>query len=118
MGVLRVINKKDGTFSDLDSEMLTILSTQAGIALKNAELFNQMDRSRAKFRSLLDIIVAMQSDMGTNSLIFTMTQRSPSVVGADRCTIFMVDQDNKELWAMQGEVSYVEKPNMDLFSNI
>lgn len=105
VGVLQVINKKDGTFSDLDSEMLTILSTQAGIALKNAELFNQMDRSRAKFRSLLDIIVAMQTDMGTNSLIFTMTQRSPSVVGADRCTIFMVDQDNKELWAMQGEVN-------------
>ena len=85
--------------------MMTILSTQAGIALKNADLFNQMETSRAKFRSLLDIIVAMQSDMGTNSLIFTMTQRAPTVVGADRCTIFLVDKENKELWAMQGEVN-------------
>lgn len=34
-----------------------------------------------------------------------MTQRAPKVVGADRCTIFLVDNDNQELWAMQGEVN-------------
>ena len=85
--------------------MLTILSTQAGIALKNANLYLQMENSRQKFRSLLDIIAALQSELGTNSLIFTMTQRAPKVVGADRCTIFLVDNDNQELWAMQGEVN-------------
>ena len=85
--------------------MLTILSTQAGIALKNANLYLQMEKSRQKFRSLLDIIAALQSELGTNSLIFTMTQRAPKVVGADRCTIFLVDNDNQELWAMQGEVN-------------
>lgn len=106
VGVLQVINKKDDSvFSDLDAEMLTILSTQAGIALKNANLYLQMENSRQKFRSLLDIIAALQSELGTNSLIFTMTQRAPKVVGADRCTIFLVDNDNQELWAMQGEVN-------------
>lgn len=106
VGVLQVINKKDNSaFSDLDAEMLTILSTQAGIALKNANLYLQMEKSREKFRSLLDIIAALQSELGTNSLIFTMTQRAPKVVGADRCTVFLCDDDNQELWAMQGEVN-------------
>lgn len=43
--------------------MLTILSTQAGIALKNANLYLQMENSRQKFRSLLDIIAALQSEV-------------------------------------------------------
>ena len=43
------------------------------------------------YRSLLDIISAMQNQMGVNSLIFTITQRTTRVVDADRCTLYLVD---------------------------
>jgi adenylate cyclase len=82
-----------------------MLATQAGIALQNANLFRNSEDSRDKFRSLLDIIRAMQGEMGVNSLIFTITQRTTRVVDADRCTLFLVDNVHKGLFAMQGEVN-------------
>lgn len=43
--------------------------------------------------------------MGVNSLIFTITQRTIRVVDADRCTLFLVDNIHRGLFAMQGEVN-------------
>lgn len=105
VGVLQAINKKDGIFTNIDDEVMTMLSTQAGVALQNAILFRSSEASRDKFRSLLDIIRAMQGEMGVNSLIFTITQRTTRVVDADRCTLFLVDNVSRSLYAMQGEVN-------------
>ncbi|CAE7818630.1 PDE11A [Symbiodinium microadriaticum] len=105
VGVLQAINKRDGIFGQIDEDVMNMLSTQAGIALQNANLFRISEDSRDKFRSLLDIIRAMQGEMGVNSLIFTITQRTTRVVDADRCTLFLVDNVHKGLFAMQGEVN-------------
>jgi adenylate cyclase len=105
IGVLQAINKNDGLFSSIDVEVMNTLSLQAGIALLNARLFANANKSRDKFRSLLDIISAMQGQMGVNSLIFTITQRTTRVVDADRCTLYLVDNVQRGLFAMQGEVN-------------
>jgi adenylate cyclase len=105
VGVLQAINKKEGTFSSTDEEVMSMLATQAGIAIQNANLFRNAESARDKFRSLLDIIRAMQGEMGVNSLIFTITQRTIRVVEADRCTLYLVDNVHRGLFAMQGEVN-------------
>jgi adenylate cyclase len=104
VGVLQAINKKDGAFTATDEDVMNLLATQAGIALQNANLFRNAEGARDKFRSLLDIIRAMQGEMGVNSLIFTITQRTIRVVDADRCTLYLVDNVHRGLFAMQGEV--------------
>lgn len=43
IGVLEVINKKQGKFREQDIETLSILSAQAAIAITNARLFEQTD---------------------------------------------------------------------------
>eukprot|EP01038_Epipyxis_sp_PR26KG_P008567 gene8567-11577_t len=105
VGVLQAINKLDAAFSPTDEEVMSMLATQAGIALQNANLFRHAESARDKFRSLLDIIRAMQGEMGVNSLIFTITQRTIRVVDADRCTLYLVDNVHRGLFAMQGEVN-------------
>lgn len=46
IGVLEVINKKDGTpFVDEDAELLTTFSGQAAVAIENARLFQQTDQA-------------------------------------------------------------------------
>ena len=104
IGVLQAINKKDGTFGTVDEEVMSMLSMQAGIAMQNAIHYRNAESARDKFRSLLDIIRAMQGELGVNSLIFTITQRTIRVVEADRCTLYLVDNVQKGLFAMQGEV--------------
>ena len=105
VGVLQAINKKDGSFSQTDEEVMEMLATQSGIAVQNANIFRSSENARDKFRSLLDIIRAMQGELGVNSLIFTITQRTTRVVDADRCTLYLVDNVHRGLFAMQGEVN-------------
>ena len=105
VGVLQAINKKDSSFNSTDEDVMSMLATQAGIAIQNANLYRLSESARDKFRSLLDIIRAMQGEMGVNSLIFTITQRTIKVVEADRCTLYLVDNVHRGLFAMQGDVN-------------
>ncbi len=43
VGVLEVINKVNGNFSDTDESMLLVLGAQAAVAIENARLFQQSD---------------------------------------------------------------------------
>jgi len=43
VGVLEVLNKKDGTFTSGDENLLTVLGAQAAVAIENARLFQQSD---------------------------------------------------------------------------
>ena len=49
-GVLQAINKKDGTFSQTDEEVMDLLATQSGIAVQNANVFRSAEASRDKVR--------------------------------------------------------------------
>lgn len=43
VGVLEVLNKRDGKFTDNDEELLLVLAAQAAIAIENTRLFQQSD---------------------------------------------------------------------------
>ena len=43
VGVLEVLNKRDGQFTDNDEELLLVLAAQAAIAIENTRLFQQSD---------------------------------------------------------------------------
>ena len=43
VGVLEVLNKQQGEFSEADEDLLTVLSAQAAVAIENTRLFQQSD---------------------------------------------------------------------------
>lgn len=61
----------------------------------------QTKRAHAQVVSLLDIVKSLHSNMGINSFMFTVTERSPKLVDADRCTLYLVDHNRQELWSLQ-----------------
>ena len=109
VGVVQMINKANGPFGPADEEVLDMLSGQAGIALRNADLWNTALANQAKVNSMMDLIKALYGNLGINSLIFTLTNRVPDIVDADRCTIYIHDAAENELWAMQGEANFKVK---------
>lgn len=104
VGCIQAINSANGVFSEVDEEILGILCAQAGVALRNADLYSLAVKSHEKVRGLLEVIRAMHDNLGINSLMFTITQRAHTIVDADRCTFFLANHASRELWAMQGEV--------------
>jgi putative methionine-R-sulfoxide reductase with GAF domain len=78
IAVLQAINKLNGaTFSSDDQMVLEKLTMLAGISLRNAQLFEDSELQKNKVQSLLDVIRTMSTNMGLNSIIFTITQRFP-----------------------------------------
>ena len=111
VAVLQAINKlAEGESGDAvaftihDEMLVEHLASQVGIILRNTVLFEEVRESQRKVRSLLEIVRSLHSNMGTQSLVFTVTERTPALVGADRCTCFLVDKKRSELWSMHASV--------------
>jgi len=109
VAVLQAINKKSSAnkitiFMQEDEIMAEHMAMQVGVILSNQMLQERMKRTHNQVVSLLEIIKALHANLGINSLMFTITERSPSLVDADRCTLYLVDRARNELWSLQGAV--------------
>ena len=91
-------------FTESDMIMMDYLQAQVGVILRNAVARKQLSVESERVNALLDIVRSLNAGMGTASLIFTITNRTPALVNADRCTVYMVDNKREELWSMQGAV--------------
>lgn len=62
IGVFQVLNKKDGSFTDADEDILFAIGTNAGIAIENNRLLsirqNMLNEQRKLFESLIDTLAA------------------------------------------------------------
>lgn len=110
VAVLQAINKKaedDGKFTSFDEDdemVLEHMSMQVGVCLSNQLLSERTKRTHGQVLSLLEIVKSLHSNMGINSLMFTITEKSPSLVDADRCTLYLADKARSELWSLQGAI--------------
>ena len=110
IAVLQAINKKsvNGTdmlpFGDNDETLLSHLAEHMGVILRNALLKDETMRAHQKVRAMMDIVRQLHGDLGISSLMYAITERTPNLVDADRCTLYLVDKTHKELTSMQGAV--------------
>ncbi len=70
-----------------------------------AALQSEMERERAKLRALQEIGALLGSTLDLNELLEMVLERVSSVVGSDRATLYLLDEETNELWSKvaQGE---------------
>ncbi len=64
IGAIEMLNKRDGTFTEEDSDRLVAFSKWAAIALHNARLYQELDEAKERLASTEAI--AVMSDMALN----------------------------------------------------
>jgi len=52
IGVFQVLNKRDGEFTALDEQLLASLSSQAAVAVENAKLYEEVQRTLTQLQTL------------------------------------------------------------------
>lgn len=105
VGVLQAINKlAGGPFTKTDTILVENLASHIGVALRNAQLFDDARASRDKTAALLEIVKLLHSDSSPQSVMFTLTHRSHQLVDADRCSLYLLDAPKRELVVMQGDI--------------
>ncbi len=105
IGVVQVINKSGGLFTENDEDLLQALGAQAAIALENARLTAQLTDRIERTESLLDLMHSFTSELERDRLLPVIMEKTTKAMKADRSTLFLIDRKTDELFSRvaQGE---------------
>ncbi len=115
IGVLEVINKKDGTgFRQEDSELLTTFAGQAAIAIENARLFTRTDEALARRVEELDMLQRIDRELNAgldvDRIIGLTLDWAMKVTGASAGAVVLASDDPEKL-VVVADRGYGDKMN-------
>jgi adenylate cyclase len=94
-----------GAGTELDDELLQLVklfASQASSLIKNCELYTNAMSQNAKVKSkleLLDVSKAFASELDQHTLMMTIIEKTRTVLDADRCALFILDEVRNQMWA-------------------
>jgi adenylate cyclase len=100
VGVVQVLNKKEGDFTTDDETLLEAIASQASTALLNAQLFEDIKKAQEQESQLLDVTSAISSELHLEPLLLKIMQTTTEILEADRSTLFMHDEKTNDLWSI------------------
>jgi len=114
IGVIQVLNKKEGEFTDEDLDLLEAMTTQAAVALQSTQFEEHMKKTREKEMEFLDVVADVTSELELGSLLAKVMAEATRMLSADRSTLFMNDEKTSELFsrvAMGDGIGEIRLPN-------
>ncbi len=99
VGVFQVLNKRHGAFTRRDEELLAAFGAQAGIAIRNALLNEEIRKRMQTSQILLNVMRQVSSELEIDRLLQKIVAQTSEVMNADRCTLFLVHRKSGELWS-------------------
>src|SRR6266851_3746040 len=114
IGVLQMLNKKNGEFTPEDLHLLEAMTRQTAITLRNHQFVENMKVSREQEMKFLDLLADITSDFDLNAMLSKIVREAANMLRADRATLFLNDEKKKELFsrvAMGDKVGEIRLPN-------
>ncbi|MBF0545957.1 MAG: GAF domain-containing protein [Candidatus Riflebacteria bacterium] len=99
VAVIQVINKKKGSFTHRDIELLKSLSRPLSLALENALLYENVIASQKKIQALLKVANSLSSALDLKALFSVIMAKASELLNADRSSLFLIDNETNELWS-------------------
>ena len=106
-GIIQMLNKKTKhggnawqAFDESDEEVLNALASQAAIALENSQVTSAISKAQNLNKDLMSVSMAVSSQQDLSTLFPTIMNHAKELLGADRCTLFLLDEDKDELWSL------------------
>ena len=101
-GVLHAVNKvlPDGTKSSFNSEdefIMRALGRRLGIIINNVQMYQDMKQTQKKVEVLLETTKSLSSTLQLDELVRMIIDAAKELLNADRCTLFLIDKQNKQL---------------------
>jgi adenylate cyclase len=114
IGVLQVLNKKDGSFSPEDLTLLESMTAQTAMTLRSAQVMERMLAARQEELRFLDLVAEVTADMDLGTMLQKVVTEAAKMLQADRATLFLNDEKTNELFsrvAMGASVGEIRLPN-------
>jgi adenylate cyclase len=103
IGVIQMLNKEGGEFTEDDLALLEEMAAQTSDALRQTQLIERMRKTRAQELRFLEIVSDVTSELELEVLLKKVMEEASRMLDAERSTIFLNDEKTGELWSLVGE---------------
>lgn len=105
VGVLDVQSNTSGVFSEDDLFVMQTLADQVAIAVEDARLYAARQEEAWSSTALLQVAEAVGSLDNLDDILQTVVRLTPMLVGVDRCSILLWEEESQEFVVAQGYAS-------------
>ena len=114
LGVLQMLNKTEGDFTESDLNLLEAMTTHVAMTLRSAQQLERMAAVRQKEMKFLDLVSDVTQDIDLNTMLARVVSEAARMLQADRASLFLNDEKKNELFsrvAMGSNVGEIRLPN-------
>jgi adenylate cyclase len=114
IGVLQVLNKKQGSFTKEDLRLLEETTSLCAITLRSRQFMDGMHAARERELKFLDLVADVTSDLDLGTMLIKVVGEAARMLQADRATLFLNDEKTNELFsrvAMGDSIGEIRMPN-------
>lgn len=93
LGRLTLFSWKDRAFHSEDNYLLQTICDQLSVFIENTRLFAQNVSRMEELVTLLETSKTLSSSLDTEEIIYNIAQKVKDLIGADECTVFLLDRE-------------------------
>jgi adenylate cyclase len=103
IGVVEMLNKRDGNFDERDLALLESMTTQCAVTLESMQLLERTTRTRRREVEFLNLVSELTSELELGRLLGKVMAESTRMLDAERATLFLNDEKTGELFSFVGD---------------
>jgi signal transduction histidine kinase len=96
IGAFNMLRQKTGLFSEKQIELVSNFAAQAVIAIENARLLNELERSVEELRALGDVTQAVNSTIDLETVLTTIVAKATQLSNTEAGAIYVYDDASRE----------------------
>eukprot|EP00741_Cyanophora_paradoxa_P016335 tig00020911_g15771.t1 len=83
-----------------ERDCFRVFCEHAGLALANVSRHLSVQKERRQNQEILKVLYSIATELETQRLIYSITEKTKELLGADLCTVFSIDAERRELWSV------------------
>ncbi|KAI8914161.1 hypothetical protein EDD86DRAFT_187051 [Gorgonomyces haynaldii] len=101
MGLIELVNKNSGNpfFNAEDEFMMKVLSGFGTLLSNHAHATQMSSKKQDDIKAFLNTASHLDADADMGDLVHVIMGTARELVTAERCTLFMIDKENQQLWS-------------------
>jgi PAS domain S-box-containing protein len=109
LGRLTLYSWKPRAFRAEDADLLRTICNQLSVFVENSQLFSQNVSRMEELLTLLETSKTVSSSLDTEEIIYNIAQKVKDLIGADECTVFLLDREAGILEPIVSLTAYPEE---------
>ena len=109
LGRLTLYSWKPRVFHAEDADLLRTICNQLSVLVENSQLFSQNVSRMEELVTLLETSKTVSSSLDTEEIIYNIAQKVKDLIGADECTVFLLDREAGILEPIVSLTAYPEE---------